>query len=1282
MRKIISFLLSSVMLLSCISFPTAIAADDDFIEIWNIEDLYNVRYAPDKNYILMTDIDFSQEADSGYLVDNQDWKTIDSFSGVFDGNHHSFIGLTMPFICESSGTIKNLDIKNADLKYTYYNYENTFGAFTISNSGSLEYCRIIDSSIPDINVGYYNNIKTGGLTAYNSGKIRYCANINSDVSSSLDERKKLYMGGLCADNSGIVEYCYCNSVLHNAWTVSWTSYTGGICGLNTGIIENCYFSGSFTYMPTFGNSYVDGIARNDNGSQKNCYTTAHKTWGENCYQLSNDGADNSLSEVQMQQERYFAGFDFDNVWIIDKATEYKYPQLRDNRQDVEKVIDSIVFQAAPSVVTFRTEDAIKSSGKIRVYYIDGTHEDIAITTDMLSGYDMNTAGKQTVTVSYRGFTLDYTITVTQRPDPIGVTLLSQPTKTEFIKDTKLDYTGGKARIFYKDGTTDTVDLTPENTTGVDISKTGSYTATFSYKGFTVGFNVTVVPVKVTKINILTLPDQVTYVEGQSIDRTGLSVQGEYNNGSKKLLTDYDLTYKNTAGKQTVTVSYSGVKATFAVTFTKRILESVSVVSDPTKTDYYTDESFDNTGMVVYASYNNGLSEEINDYTVSAIPNATGMQMLEVSYGGKSTFIAVTVNKRTLKSVKITKAPNKTKYNPGEAFDKTGMVVTATYNNGTTKAVTDYTVSSILSDAGGSYVNITYGGFTCKQTIHVHSYVTEVIAPTCTAKGYTKHICTACGDTYNDSQTNATGHSYGSWTKLNDTQHRRICKNDSSHTETANHSWDSGKITKTATCTVNGVKSYTCTICKATKTETLMATGHSYGSWVALNDRQHQRVCSNNTAHIEKANHTWDSGKVTKTATCTANGTKVYTCTVCKATKTETVKATGHNYGSWTQISATQHQRICKNDNSHIEKASHTWDGGKITTVATCTTTGIKTYTCTACKATKTESVKAIGHSYGAWIKLNDTQHQRICANNASHIEKQNHTWNGGKITSTATCTTTGVKIYTCTVCKATKTEAVKVIGHNYGVWTKLNETQHQRVCTNDKSHVEKANHTWDVGKVTTAATCTSTGVKIYTCTVCKATKTETVKAIGHSYGAWTKLNDTQHQRVCANDISHVEKANHTWDKGTVTKAPTATAVGIKTYTCSVCRTTKTETIAKLPAEETTTRRPAESTTTPPEESISKRPEEPTTGKADETTTNLPEETTTAAPVDAFLLGDVDFDGNITAADARLALRASVGLENFNAKQTKAADADKDGKITAADARLILRCSVGLEDLNG
>lgn len=59
-------------------------------------------------------------------------------------------------------------------------------------------------------------------------------------------------------------------------------------------------------------------------------------------------------------------------------------------------------------------------------------------------------------------------------------------------------------------------------------------------------------------------------------------------------------------------------------------------------------------------------------------------------------------------------------------------------------------------------------------------------------------------------------------------------------------------------------------------------------------------------------------------------------------------------------------------------------------------------------------------------------------------------------------------------------------------------------------------------------------------------------------------------------------------------------------------------------------------------------------------------------------GDVDGDNTVKAGDARLILRAAVGLEKFDAVKTLLGDIDFDGKLTAGDARLALRGAVGLE----
>ena len=120
------------------------------------------------------------------------------------------------------------------------------------------------------------------------------------------------------------------------------------------------------------------------------------------------------------------------------------------------------------------------------------------------------------------------------------------------------------------------------------------------------------------------------------------------------------------------------------------------------------------------------------------------------------------------------------------------------------------------------------------------------------------------------------------------------------------------------------------------------------------------------------------------------------------------------------------------------------------------------------------------------------------------------------------------------------------------------------------------NH-WDDGKITTTPTCTKTGVKQYTCTICSETKTEEIAALGHDYSSdWTidtaaacetVGSKSHHCTRCDSkkDVTEIPASGkHTWNNGIITKPATIAEEGVKTYTCTVCGVTRTETIAKLP----------------------------------------------------------------------------------------------------------------------
>ena len=121
-------------------------------------------------------------------------------------------------------------------------------------------------------------------------------------------------------------------------------------------------------------------------------------------------------------------------------------------------------------------------------------------------------------------------------------------------------------------------------------------------------------------------------------------------------------------------------------------------------------------------------------------------------------------------------------------------------------------------------------------------------------------------------------------------------------ETCQHVWDNGKVTKEPTETETGIKTYTCTLCGETKTETIpkLTHEHSYKAVVTAPTctekgyTTHTCACGDSyvDTYVDALGHAWDNGKVTKEPTETETGVKTFTCTRCGETKTETIPATG------------------------------------------------------------------------------------------------------------------------------------------------------------------------------------------------------------------------------------------------------------------------------------------------------------------------------------------------------------------------------------------------------
>ena len=355
-------------------------------------------------------------------------------------------------------------------------------------------------------------------------------------------------------------------------------------------------------------------------------------------------------------------------------------------------------------------------------------------------------------------------------------------------------------------------------------------------------------------------------------------------------------------------------------------------------------------------------------------------------------------------------------------------------------------------------------------------------------------------------------------------------------KTCQHVWDNGKVTKEPTETETGIKTYTCTLCGETKTETIpkLTHEHSYDAVVTAPTctekgyTTHTCACGDSyvDTYVDALGHAWDNGKVTKEPTETETGVKTFTCTRCGETRTETMPVIPHVHSykdvvtapTCTEKGYTTHTCACGDSyvDTYTDALGHAWDNGKVTKEPTETETGVKTFTCTRCGETKTETIPKLTHehSYKAVVTAPTctskgyTTHTCACGDSYvdTYVDALGHAWDNGKVTKEPTETETGVKTFTCTRCGETKTEVIPALSHEHSykdvvtapTCTEKGYTTHTCACGDSyvDTYVDALGHAWDEGKVTKEPTETETGVKTFTCTRCGETKTETIPATG------------------------------------------------------------------------------------------------------------------------------------------------------------------------------------------
>ena len=440
-------------------------------------------------------------------------------------------------------------------------------------------------------------------------------------------------------------------------------------------------------------------------------------------------------------------------------------------------------------------------------------------------------------------------------------------------------------------------------------------------------------------------------------------------------------------------------------------------------------------------------------------------------------------------------------------------------------------------------------------IHVHAYTQQVQKPEalktpadCTNNAVYYLSC-ACGEvSTNDADTftaanTALDHDWGAWTQNSDEKtHTRICKRDTSHTETENCHGG------TATCTHKAV----CTVC-----------GGTYGGMAA------------HSFTAEKA----EAQYLKSAATCTEKAVYYKSCTLCSLSSEGTAdeatffsgNALDHDWGVWTSNEDGTHKRVCTHDASHVETAGCTYGDWS-------TNQDSHWKTCTVCGG----EAERLNHA--------DPDCNHFCDTCGIRMTEHDFT---GEIAITAlqykeaNCLSPALYYKSCKICmlssKGTADEATFAAGETNpdrhaeepGDW-QLDGNSHWRFYTCCHLEVDRGAHQGGTAdclapalcevcqhpygelgphhfvdqvneyRLKSAATCTSPAVYYQSCSTCGAQGTETFtngEPLGHDYGAWTSNGDGTHTRVCAHDAAHTETENCHGGTATCTAKAVCTVCG-------------------------------------------------------------------------------------------------------------------------------------------
>lgn len=233
---------------------------------------------------------------------------------------------------------------------------------------------------------------------------------------------------------------------------------------------------------------------------------------------------------------------------------------------VQDLTNSMVIKTLPNKVKYLYGQKLDlTGGTIEITKESGETEIISITSSMVTGYNSNKLGTQTLTVTYDG--LSQTFPVTVEDYELNSLFITPPTKRNYEYGESLDLTGGKVTTKMASGAIkESTNMTASMISGFDNTKVGSQKITVTYDGKSNSFTISVKDL-IKGISMNTQPNKTNYDFGANLDVSGATITVVKSSGitvipvTSNMISEYN---PKNAGTQVIKVSYGGFTTNFIV----------------------------------------------------------------------------------------------------------------------------------------------------------------------------------------------------------------------------------------------------------------------------------------------------------------------------------------------------------------------------------------------------------------------------------------------------------------------------------------------------------------------------------------------------------------------------------------------------------------------------------------------------------------------------------------------------------------------------------------------